>query len=107
MVKLIIVFKTLEEVKMKKILFALIFVILLSSCSSIEKLEPTIEFRVEQGIEEGVLATVAKYTKVPTNTPYATYTAYPTLTPNPTLTPKIMTWGRLHKNTSRQPMTYG
>jgi len=76
---------------MKKAIIALLLsVIFLSSCTSIEKFEPTIESRVKSGIEEGVQATISKYTEVPTNTPLATYTSYPTLTPNPTYTPEII-----------------
>lgn len=75
---------------MKKFLLSILLTGLLCSCTSIEEFEPTIEARVQSGIQEGVVATVEKYTQIPSNTPYATYTAYPTLTPNPTYTPKIV-----------------
>lgn len=76
---------------MKKAIIALLLsVLFIASCASIKEFEPTIESRVQSGIEEGVQATISQYTEVPTNTPFATYTAYPSLTPNPTYTPKII-----------------
>ena len=79
---------------MEKISLVLLFIcslFLISSCSNIEeRIQPTIDARVEIGINEGVEKLVAEFTEVPTNTPYSTYTAYPTLTPNPTYTPNIV-----------------
>jgi hypothetical protein len=63
----------------------------LCSCSNIEeRMEPTIEARVQSGIKEGISTMIAGFTEVSTNTPYPTYTLYPTLTPNPTYTPDII-----------------
>jgi len=75
---------------MKKFIIMSFFIVLLSACCSIEKFQPTIEFRVQQGIDDGILATVEKFTDVPTYTPFPTHTAFPSLTPMPTYTPKII-----------------
>ena len=79
---------------MKNYSLILLFVssfFLLSSCSNIEeRMQPTIEARVEIEINEGIEKLVAEFTEIPTNTPYPTYTAFPTLTPNPTYTPNIV-----------------
>ena len=79
---------------MKNFSLILLFVssiFLLSSCSNIEeRIQPTIEARVEIGINQGIERLVAEFTEVPTNTPYPTYTTYPTLTPNPTYTPEFV-----------------
>jgi hypothetical protein len=75
----------------RSVIFIILLAFLISSCSIIEKrMEPTIEAKIQAEIAAGIEATVAKFTRVPTNTPYATYTAYPTQTPRPTYTPKII-----------------
>ena len=79
---------------MKKhiLIIIIISITLLCSCSNIEeRIEPTIEARVQSGVNKGISTIIAGFTEVPTNTPYPTYTAYPTLTPNPTYTPVIIT----------------
>jgi hypothetical protein len=67
----------------KSRLILLLSIIFFSGCSFIDKrVEPTIQSRIEQ--------TIAMFTQVPSNTPYATQTAYPTLTLLPTYTPRII-----------------
>ena len=81
---------------MSKWLLALLALVLLLSagCSMIdERLEPTVQSRIDQ--------TIVSFTQVPTHTPYATHTAYPSLTPNPTYTPVIIVVTATATNTPR------